>query len=92
MPEIIYMKKSEYDKMCAAELREKYLKKTPAGYSKSDIRSMSDNAILDMDYFLHEEEYDLYDHDGKEPDIIYHIIDDSPNELLEEALKHGIPF
>jgi len=82
MPKIITMKRSEYDKMCAAELREKYMIEAPEGLSKSDIKSMSDNDILDMDYFLHELEYDLYDNDNsndKEPDVIYSIIDDSPN-------------
>jgi len=81
MPKIITMKRSEYDKMCAAELREKYLIETPEGLSKSNIMSMSDNDILDMDYFLHELEYDC-DFDNKpivEPDVIYNIIDDSPN-------------
>jgi len=88
MPEIICIKKSEYDKMCASEIREKYLKKTPAGYSKSEIRAMSDNDILDMDYFLHEEEHDFYDGDDKEPAVIYRIIDDEPTNYLDE----GIPL
>jgi len=91
MPEIIYMKKSEYDKMCAAELREKYLKKTPTGYSKSEIRNMSDNAILDMDYFLNEEHYDCYDEDYdnyKGPDVIYRIVDDSPRNPEEDDIPY----
>ena len=87
MPEIITMKKSEYDKMCADELREKYLKKTPKGYSKTDIKSMSDSAILDMDYFLNEDKYDFLDDDDDnyiEPDVIYRIIDDSPKDNWED--------
>jgi monomeric isocitrate dehydrogenase len=91
MPEIIYMKKSEYDKMSATKLREKYLKKTPIGYSKKDIMSMSDKDILDMDYFLNEEVYDFYDDDEddvKEPDVIYHLIDDSPPDDFDD----NIPF
>ena len=48
MPKIITMKRSEYDKMCAAELREKYMIEAPEGLSKSDIQSMSDNDILDF--------------------------------------------
>ena len=90
MHEIIYMKKSEYDKMHAAELREKYLKETPEGYSKADIKSMADNAILDMDYFLNEWEYDGDDYgDFPEPAVIYRIIDDTPTDYGDDD---GIPF
>ena len=88
MPKIITMKRSEYDKMCAAELREKYLKEPPEGISKSHINSMSDNDILDMDYFLHELEYDDFydDDDDKEPDVIYNIIDDSPRNEFDDFM------
>jgi hypothetical protein len=90
MPQIIHMKKSEYDKMRAAELREKYLEKTPEGYSKEDICSMSDNSILDMDYFLNEEFYDCYDDEDfdydNEPEIIYKLVDDSPPDDFDEDI------
>jgi hypothetical protein len=76
MPQIIEMKKSEYDKMKAAELREKYLMKTPKGYSKKEIRSMPDDDILDMDYFLNE--FEPKPRPDKEPDVIYQLIDDTP--------------
>ena len=36
------------------ELRRKYLKNVPEGYTKSEIEKMSDEDILDMDYFLNE--------------------------------------
>lgn len=35
-------------------LREKYTKNPPEGYTSKDIANMSDNDILDMDYFLNE--------------------------------------
>ena len=34
--------------------REKYIKSPPEGYTADDIRAMSDDSILDMDYFLNE--------------------------------------
>ena len=87
MPKIITVKKSEYEKARAAELREKYLKKTPEGYSKSEIKSMSDDDILDMDYFLHEGEFDEFEfYNGKEPDVIYRIIDDSPPDDFDDDI------
>lgn len=41
------------------ELREKYIKNPPDGMSKSDIKNMTDDDLLDMDYFLNED--DLFD-------------------------------
>lgn len=81
MPEIIYMKKSEFDKMAADELRAKYLKKTPRGYSKAEIKSMSDDDILDMAYFL--SEGTPQSHSDKAPDVIYRLIDDEPKEEFD---------
>lgn len=37
----------------------------PEGMSKNDIRDMSDNDLLDMDYFLHEDD-DFDDEIGEE--------------------------
>jgi len=91
MPEIIHMKKSEYDKMVAAELREKYLAELQEGSSSSEILRMTDSEILDMDYFLNEEKYDFddeYEDCGKEPDVIYHIFDDTPKESWEDDLPY----
>lgn len=34
--------------------RDKYIKSPPEGYTSDEIREMSDDAILDMDYFLNE--------------------------------------
>lgn len=51
------------DKQQLQELRQKYLNDPPEGMSKSDIKHMSDDDLLDMDYFLHEDD-DLFDDDS----------------------------
>lgn len=38
------------------ELRQKYIQNPPEGMSKKDIQDMSDSNLLDMDYFLHEDD------------------------------------
>lgn len=40
------------------ELRAKYMKNPPEGMSSEDIRDMSDDDLLDMDYFLNEDDFD----------------------------------
>ena len=54
----IYLKKMEVFTMNnhIAELRNKYLQHPPEGMTKKDIKEMSDNDLLDMDYFLHEDD------------------------------------
>ena len=44
------------------ELRQKYIKNPPEGMSAHDIEHMSDEDLLDMDYFLNED--DLFDDDS----------------------------
>jgi hypothetical protein len=82
MPEIIYMKKSEYDKISAENLRKKFMSNPPVGYTSAEIETMAVDDILDMAYFLHEGSSD-FDHPDfdEEPDTIIHLIDDYPNEL-----------
>ena len=41
------------------ELRKKYIKNPPDGMTSKDVCEMSDEALLDMDYFLNED--DLFD-------------------------------
>ena len=41
------------------ELRKKYMDNPPEGMTSKDIRRMSDYDLLDMDYFLNED--DLFD-------------------------------
>lgn len=88
MTKHIYMKKSEFNRITAEKLRNKYMENPPKGYTKSKIKSMSDDSILDMDYFLHEESYDFYDDDfsAKEPDEIIHLIDDLPKDPVDEEI------
>ena len=49
----------------AKELREQYIKHPPEGMTSEEIRNMSDDDLLDMDYFLHEFD-DLDDDDWGE--------------------------
>lgn len=50
------------EKELAKKLREKYIKNPPEGMTAGMIKRMSDSDLLDMDYFLHEE--DLFDEDA----------------------------
>lgn len=47
------------EEQLAKELRAKYIKNPPEGMTSSMIKEMSDNELLDMDYFLHEENIDF---------------------------------
>lgn len=38
----------------AKELRERYTQTPPEGMTSDEVRDMSDDDLLDMDYFLHE--------------------------------------
>lgn len=38
------------------ELRKKYMNNPPEGMTSKDIRRMSDDELLDMDYFLNEDD------------------------------------
>ena len=40
------------------KLRKKYMDNPPEGMTSADICSMSDEALLDMDYFLNEDVFD----------------------------------
>jgi hypothetical protein len=40
------------------KLRKKYMENPPEGMTSQDIRNMSEDALLDMDYFLNEDELD----------------------------------
>ena len=44
--------------------REKYIKHPPEGMTSKDVRSMSDEDLLDMDYFLNDDK--LNDDFGEE--------------------------
>ena len=38
-------------------LRKKYMNNPPEGMTSEDIRRMSEDALLDMDYFLNEDDF-----------------------------------
>ena len=40
------------------ELRRKYIENPPEGMTSKDIRHMSEDELLDMDYFLNDDELD----------------------------------
>ncbi len=40
------------------ELRRKYIENPPEGMTSNDIRRMSEDELLDMDYFLNDDELD----------------------------------
>ena len=51
------------------ELRRKYMADPPEGMTSRDIRDMSDDDLLDMDYFLNDD--DLDDDFGEEGFYIF---------------------
>lgn len=50
------------------ELRNKYIQNPPEGMTSKDIRRMSEEELLDMDYFLNDDELD---DDGEEGFYIF---------------------
>ena len=42
------------DKKAIEELRNKYIQNPPEGMTSKEVHDMSDDELLDMDYFLHE--------------------------------------
>jgi len=52
------------------ELRKKYMETPPEGMTSDEIRSMSEEDLLDMDYFLHEEDFD-FGEEGEEGFYIF---------------------
>ena len=55
----------------AKELREKYIKNPPEGMTSEEVRTMSDDDLLDMDYFLHEVDDEFDDEIGAEGFYIF---------------------
>ena len=53
------------------ELRQKYIANPPEGMTKNLIKNMSDDELLDMDYFLHEFDDDDEDFFGAEGFYIF---------------------
>ena len=52
------------------ELRKKYMDNPPEGLTSKDIRNMSEDELLNMDYFLNEDDLSA-DEDGVEGFFIF---------------------
>lgn len=52
-----------------AELRKKYIANPPEGMTPDDVKNMRDNDLLDMHYFLNEDDFD--DDEGEEGFYIF---------------------
>ena len=52
------------------ELRQKYIQNPPEGITADEIRTMSEEDLLDMNYFLNEEDFD-YGEAGEEGFYIF---------------------
>lgn len=62
-----YKQKTEkfaMDKILLERLRNKYVKNPPEGMTPDDIKHMSDSDLLDMDYFLNEDDDDDFGEEG----------------------------
>lgn len=46
------------------EIRKQYIENPPEGMTAEDVRNMSDEDLLDMDYFLNEELDDGFGEEG----------------------------
>lgn len=53
---ILLFKEDAYMNQKTERLRQKYLDNPPQGMTSEDIRRMSEDALLDMDYFLNEDD------------------------------------
>ncbi len=53
------------------KLRKKYMDNPPEGMTSEDIRNMSEDALLDMDYFLNEDDDFHEDFPGAEGFYIF---------------------
>ena len=53
---IILCKEDKNMKPYIEELRKKYMDHPPEGFTSEDIRNMSEDELLDMDYFLNEDD------------------------------------
>ena len=63
------LKECDFMKPNIEELRSKYMADPPEGMTSRDIREMSEDELLDMDYFLNND--DLDDEFGEEGFYIF---------------------
>ncbi len=57
---ILSLKEDDFMNQNVEKLRDKYIANPPEGMTSMDIRNMSEDDLLDMDYFLNEDD-DLFD-------------------------------
>lgn len=53
----------------AKELRQQYIRNPPEGMTSKEVRDMSDDELLNTDYFLHE--FDDFEEDGFDEEGFY---------------------
>lgn len=82
----------------AKELRQKYIQEPPEGMTSDEVRKMSDDELLDIDYFLHEFD-DLDDDDfGEEglyllnPDRLFPMPAFRRTFLIKDSSGGGISY
>jgi len=51
-----FLKEDDHMNPNTEKLRQKYMDNPPEGMTPGDIRRMSEDALLDMDYFLNEDD------------------------------------
>ena len=59
------------DQKHVEKLRKQYMEHPPEGMTSEDVQHMSDDDLLDMDYFLHEDDDLLDDEVGAEGFYIF---------------------
>ena len=69
-------------------LRKKYMEHPPEGMTSEDIRRMSEDDLLDMDYFLNED--DPFDDDFGEEGF-YILSENNCSDMRDAELLH-LPF
>ena len=68
------------------ELRQKYINNPPEGMSKKDIKNMSDDDLLDMDYFLHEDD-DIFNNLDDDDVVDFFFFNPTTSFLVVPALQ-----
>ena len=74
------------DKKALEELRNKYIQNPPEGMTAKLVKSMSDADLLDMHYFLTEDD----DWDGEEPEEGFYIDFFQSSSCFGARIKAGI--
>lgn len=90
MTQIITMNKSEYDKIIAEKLRKRLLISPVPGYTVEEVEEMSIKDVLDMDFFLNENEFFAGGVGvGKPANTIIRLIYDEPDrpEFFEDLTE-----